>query len=231
MSSSSNRKIMRLYAFLVVLSIGMIISNSHLDDNNNDQDNEGSSVTTVSTRKFESSSSPNNTNSAAGIISLSGNENQVDDSNDNDNDNDVDVDVDNRPWMILHVGPPKTGTTTIQSGLNTMAKMLAEKDNIYYVGERMGKTEVVHLLSNDDDDSDNNNNNTVTMFPMKYFAYNGQKRPTTHFVEVLMEHRKRNHNVLISSEHYTSKLTNMPVYWNRLYDYTFLRQSAEAAAA
>ena len=40
-----------------------------------------------------------------------------------------------RPYFILHVGPPKTATTTIQCGLNFYNELLAKEDNYYYLGQ------------------------------------------------------------------------------------------------
>jgi len=47
-------------------------------------------------------------------------------------------DDDTRPWMIIHVGPPKTATTTIQAGLAKYAKMLAKDDDFYFLGHTAG---------------------------------------------------------------------------------------------
>jgi hypothetical protein len=41
----------------------------------------------------------------------------------------------NKPYFILHVGPPKTATTTLQCGLEELSEELAQKDSYYYVGK------------------------------------------------------------------------------------------------
>ena len=46
----------------------------------------------------------------------------------------VSLDTD-RPWMVLHIGPPKTGTTTIQKGLMLNSRLLAGYDNVFYLGQ------------------------------------------------------------------------------------------------
>lgn len=43
-----------------------------------------------------------------------------------------------KPYFILHVGPPKTGTTTIQCGLEHRSAELAKEDSYYYIGKRCG---------------------------------------------------------------------------------------------
>ena len=53
-------------------------------------------------------------------------------------------DGDTRPWMIIHIGPEKTATTTIQAGLAKYAKMLAKDDDFYFLGH---KGECVQALS------------------------------------------------------------------------------------
>ena len=40
------------------------------------------------------------------------------------------------PYFVLHVGPQKTATTTIQCGLQSLAKPLKLMDNLYYIGKQ-----------------------------------------------------------------------------------------------
>ncbi len=42
----------------------------------------------------------------------------------------------NRPFFVLHVGPPKTATTTIQCGLDAWSLELAQQDSYYFLGKR-----------------------------------------------------------------------------------------------
>jgi hypothetical protein len=44
-----------------------------------------------------------------------------------------------KPYFILHVGPPKTATTTIQCALQDLSQELAEWDTTYYLGRQCGK--------------------------------------------------------------------------------------------
>lgn len=41
-----------------------------------------------------------------------------------------------KPHFILHIGPPKTATTTIQCGLENLSAELAQEDSYYYIGKR-----------------------------------------------------------------------------------------------
>lgn len=41
-----------------------------------------------------------------------------------------------KPYFVLHVGPPKTATTSIQCGLDELSAELAKEDSYYFVGKR-----------------------------------------------------------------------------------------------
>jgi len=41
-----------------------------------------------------------------------------------------------KPYFVLHVGPPKTATTSIQCGLDLLSADLAKEDAYYFVGKR-----------------------------------------------------------------------------------------------
>ena len=45
--------------------------------------------------------------------------------------------VSSRPWFILHVGPAKTATTSLQYALTQYAATLANEDNLLYLGQIM----------------------------------------------------------------------------------------------
>jgi len=47
----------------------------------------------------------------------------------------IDETLVNKPSFIFHVGPPKTGTTTLQCGFAHLASELAEKASTYYLGK------------------------------------------------------------------------------------------------
>ncbi|VEU40674.1 unnamed protein product [Pseudo-nitzschia multistriata] len=117
---------------------------------------------------------------------------------------------DTRPWLIVHVGPPKTATTTIQDGFIRHAIMgrLAVEDNIYYLGMRFGERKDFLVGPN--------NATAVRTFTMTDIIKNQYA-----FTEKLREHQKAGHNVVLSSEHYTSKL-NVENHWEEMFSGTFL---------
>ena len=136
-----------------------------------------------------------------------------------------------RPYLILHVGPPKTGTTTIQKGLAAAARMLAEKDNYYFIGQRGGRTEDVTIF----DDGKRNDSSVVKMFPVKQFWPGTPAKPR--FRNEIRRHLASNHNVIISSEQYTSAMRrdSKPELWTTLYEEIFLlprkKNATETATA
>jgi len=144
------------------------------------------------------------------------------------------TDTDTRPWLIVHVGPPKTATTTIQEGFITDPIMtkLALEDNLYYAGMKLGKPTTFRLGSNSNINSNSNTTSStpstssslsmsITTLPMKTII--GMKES---FAELLEEHRAAGRNVVISSEHYTSRL-NHGWFWDRMFDHTFLRNRTD----
>ena len=123
---------------------------------------------------------------------------------------------DNRPWMVVHVGPPKTGTTTIQEGLRRedVALRLARDDNVYYMGQVLRKTrynQTAHYNKHKDH-TNNASYPNVTMFRLSYMH---PSRPLSHeFRDELESHRRNNRNVFVSSEHFTSKLRHTHKDWH-----------------
>ena len=139
------------------------------------------------------------------------------DDRDDDKDDDNN-DGDRRPWLIMHVGPPKTATTTIQEGLASIAKNLAKDDNFYYMGSKIQSSKMKIIQVGDDDNNDN-----ITMFRVWDMVVGGG---TKHFSKALREHNQRGHNVILSAEHYATTVgtTFGNKNWGKLYDNTFLRQ-------
>eukprot|EP00536_Pseudo-nitzschia_multiseries_P008126 jgi/Psemu1/287599/fgenesh1_pg.201_\ len=132
-----------------------------------------------------------------------------------------------RPWMILHVGPPKTGTTTIRHGLERIALRLAKDDNIYFIGcvlpdiVRIGGTVPTNRTTAKNGNTyDKPDNPEVTMFRVKDFLWPGE--PLEEFTDVLRNHWRNKHNVLVSSEILSSEFSNNPRYWKRVFKHLFL---------
>ena len=49
--------------------------------------------------------------------------------------NTPEIESEQKPWLIVHIGPPKTGSTTIQCGLQKLSKLLADQDKYYFLGK------------------------------------------------------------------------------------------------
>ena len=141
-----------------------------------------------------------------------------------------------RPWMVIHVGPPKTGTSTIQAGLNQQSATLAGVDNIFYVGSAYPGNSVRYVRYDDRvrDISNSNENKTegvLSIHPMHSFMLNVSED----FVRVMKYHQQQKHNVVISAEHYTNTLPRTSThrkktvrYFERIYDRVFLREGGPA---
>jgi hypothetical protein len=116
-----------------------------------------------------------------------------------------------KPWLILHIGPPKTGSTSIQCGLHKYSKELADLDKFYYMGNKCDKGDAVMP----------NNETFVRTAWMSYYM-NGNYDPNIeHHIEDdvlprIAEHRRQGHNVIISGEHFFDTAgINDPESWNR----------------
>ena len=62
-------------------------------------------------------------------------------NNDNDNDNDA-------SWLVIHIGPPKTATTTIQCGLEQYSLRLAIQDKYHFLGGGCGIPNQEYVMPN-----------------------------------------------------------------------------------
>jgi len=52
------------------------------------------------------------------------------------------------PWLVLHIGPPKTATTTIQCGLEKYSLRLAKTDGYHFVGGGCGTPNQEYIMPN-----------------------------------------------------------------------------------
>ena len=52
------------------------------------------------------------------------------------------------PWFVLHIGPPKTATTTIQCGLEKHSLRLAKTDGYHYLGGGCGSEGKSYIMPN-----------------------------------------------------------------------------------
>lgn len=120
-----------------------------------------------------------------------------------------------KPWLILHIGPPKTGTTSIQCGLEKYSQHLMDLDNYYYMGIKCGQG---RRKSRDNKMA---NNETSIRGTALAYVMNGVMEPTSEtnrIFERLDNHRNKGHNVIISSEHLMSvtavQKTDINAFWS-----------------
>ena len=92
------------------------------------------------------------------------------------------------PRLVLHIGPPKTGTTSIQCGLIGLNQTLASLDNYYYIGKPCG--------------GEGNNNEMLKLHYVFYYLVEGKPLPDIMMVQLLDRHLKLGHNVIMSSENW-----------------------------
>ena len=52
------------------------------------------------------------------------------------------------PWFVLHIGPPKTATTSIQCGLEKLSLRLAKTDGYHYLGGGCGAEGRTYVMPN-----------------------------------------------------------------------------------
>ena len=103
-----------------------------------------------------------------------------------------------RPKLILHVGPPKTGTTSIQCGLARFSSKLAQMDNYYYMGMECDLEEIQY------DIQQQTGSKPIAPFYDLFtpIAYD-HRDPPSNIMEKFEEHHRRKHNVIISSEKFS----------------------------
>jgi len=100
---------------------------------------------------------------------------------------------DDRPWLIIHVGPMKTATSTLQSGLEANAARLLSDDDLYYLGLGNLNTNLEPTPINTTDGK------SVTI-------YRYQEIMEKHFFsKVLEEHQKLGKDVIISMEQFSNE--------------------------
>ena len=136
---------------------------------------------------------------------------------------------DERPWLILHVGPPKTATTTLQHSLEKLGVKLATHDNYYYMGQTLITTKYLPLDQNTTAITTKHNGVTkylkdteaVTIYTITDFIY--KQHPSRPFTQTLLHHYNSNHNVILSSEFFTTHLQKKPNYWTRILEDIFLQ--------
>ena len=105
------------------------------------------------------------------------------------------------PLFVLHVGPPKTGTTSLQHVLSAYQNILLE-DSYHYLGD-------AKLLGGDF---------TRCLNKLERNHKKGDRLCWELFIELLEYHRKLGNNIILSNEVFGLH-TRRPFAWNLLHDY------------
>ena len=115
----------------------------------------------------------------------------------------------NKPYFILHVGPPKTATTTIQCGLHHYSQQLALNHSYYFVGKQCA-SEKSDILPNGEQQIPGHH----LMMGLIY------DNPTSRGVEKLKDrltyHHHRHNNIIFSLEAMAGHLEDKPEVWKAL---------------
>ena len=85
-----------------------------------------------------------------------------------------------RPYFILHIGPPKTATTSIQCTLQQYSHELAVQDRYYYVGKTCPGLPLIH------------NNNTTNGSTHTYMPNQERTIPGHYLIQGLNDHNPHN---------------------------------------
>lgn len=121
--------------------------------------------------------------------------------------------ISSRPYFILHVGPPKTASTSIQCGLNQYSGRLAADDQYYFLGRSCPSTP--NIMDNGED-------------PIKPYDFiRALGRNILELNETFLEetrqrfqrHLHQGHHLILSTEHISSKpmmQISSPTVWKRL---------------
>jgi len=120
-----------------------------------------------------------------------------------------------KPWLVYHIGPPKTATTTIQNGLQKYSSHLASHDNVFYLGQTLSYTKYFEYEEFNSTNGTGIKNHSPLIKAMSLMGEN----PTP----TMQWHLKEKHNVVISSELFTSWLAKKKNY-HFVFDNLFLQK-------
>jgi len=123
--------------------------------------------------------------------------------------NDVQNSNSTRPYLILHIGPPKTATTFIQCGLHKLSKELADNDSYYYVGKTCPGSKST---------MENNETNIPGHFLMMGLNDAGtQNRGYLALKSRMDYHRLNGNNIIYSNEAFANHLMDQNSTWDCLH--------------
>ena len=103
-----------------------------------------------------------------------------------------------RPKLILHIGPPKTGTTSIQCGLARLSGTLAHMDNYYYIGSPCAHKGDIYNI--------NNQTGSPPIRPIYdlYQYVDVARNPPASTMDFFEQHHRQNHSLILSAEKFSS---------------------------
>jgi len=122
-----------------------------------------------------------------------------------------------KPWLVVHVGPSKTATTTIQGGLDQHASELASTDNIFFLGSNMGGERYFRYR-----EISNSNSSGGFSFSKIYKGNKFLGGRDEEFVSHMKWHAQQKHNLVISCELFTEWLSRKLTYFD-INDLIFLQ--------
>ena len=114
------------------------------------------------------------------------------------------------PWFVLHIGPPKTATTSIQCGLERHALRLAKTDGYHYLGGGCGKPMTAYYMPNGE---------AIISRLYVISQLNVKRKQGKHVAELIARSRylrQKGRSVILSSELFQSKLSSTPMTMNKL---------------
>eukprot|EP00934_Nitzschia_sp_Nitz4_P006252 Nitzschia sp. Nitz4//scaffold34_size148208//69794//71323//NITZ4_002980-RA/size148208-processed-gene-0.44-mRNA-1//-1//CDS//3329548795//6242//frame0 len=119
-----------------------------------------------------------------------------------------------KPKFVFHIGPPKTGSTTIQCGLAKYSKLLADLDHLYFVGAscgEMGRKMARKPLENGE----------IAMLggivhAMLGVKYDADKDPFLELKERIDRHYPLANSIVFSVEGLSRWLPDRPKTWEKL---------------
>ena len=107
---------------------------------------------------------------------------------------------DSDSWFVLHIGPPKTATTTIQCGLEKHSLRLAKTDGYHYMGGGCGVDRKEYFMPNGE---------STVLRRLIVWGLQGAKElssPVEEFVARAKKIRQSGRSVVLSSELFGSQL-------------------------
>jgi hypothetical protein len=112
-------------------------------------------------------------------------------------------------YFVLHIGPPKTATTTIQCGLHHLSEQLATDDSYYYIGKSCPQLNGRPLGNNESAIAGHH-------LLMGLNDANPNTRGYVHLKERLVFHKLRGDHIVYSNEGFANHLEDKNASWECL---------------